>query len=227
MDTVNQPIDKNTCYTPPKYGSRMEIIDLFNDKIAYYMTPKCGSRTVFAWSALMKDPTLLTKNPELFVENAKNIGYKNLIKKMKYYKVSNHRQEVRFCILRDPIDRFLSAYTNRILYHRDFNPEISIDELMERIDDLMIDPRFKTASFHFRTQAESIGSNPKLYTHIFKMSEMSKIKKLLEEYCQFPLPDLQLQQSGGIQKPVLTKQQVEWVKKRYEIDYQIYGEWMS
>lgn len=204
----------------------MRIIDLFNNRVAYYMTPKCGSRTIFGWGALMKEPELYIKNRELFAENAIGTEYSQIARKIKFDKSNSHNQEVRFCVVRDPVDRFLSGFTNRILYHNDIKLEITIEEFIAYFDDFMNNSRFTNVSAHFKSQVESIGKNPNLYTHIFKLSEMNKIKKLLESYCNFHLPNLHLQQSGGIQKPKLTQEQIDWVKKTYEIDYQIYGKWM-
>jgi hypothetical protein len=205
----------------------MDIIDLFQNKVAYYMTPKCGSRTILGWGALIREPDLIVKKREWFIDSAKGVGYSNIAKKVKFYKSTNHDQEVRFCIIRDPIDRFLSGFTNRILYHNDISISMNMDEFIIYFDDIMQNPKFKNAAHHFRPQVEFIGANPNLYTHIFKLSEMGKIKTLLEQYCGFHLPHLHLQQSGGIQKPILTEKQIEWVKKRYEIDYRIYGKWMN
>jgi hypothetical protein len=206
---------------------QMTIVDLFEDKVAYYMTPKCGSRTIFGWGALIKEPDLILKNRDWFRDSAKGVGYSKIANTLKFYKTTNHDQQVRFCIVRDPVDRFLSGFTNRILYHDDIKIKITIDEFIIYFDDIMKNPEFKNAALHFYPQVDSIGDNPNLYTHIFKLSEMSKIKTLLEEYCGFHLPHLHMQQSGGIRKPTLTKEQIEWVKKRYEIDYRIYGKWMT
>ena len=204
----------------------MHIIDLYENKVAYYMTPKCGSRTIFAWGALIKEPDLLLKNRTWFSENSKGVGYSNISKKLTFYKSTKHDQEVRFCVIRDPVDRFLSGFTNRILYHNDIKTEMTIEEFIKSFDSIMKNPEYKNAASHFKPQSESIGTNPDLYTHIFKLSEIEKIKVLLESYCKFHLPYLHLQQSGGIKKPKLTPAQIAWIRKKYEIDYQIYGKWM-
>ncbi len=56
---------------------------------------------------------------------------------------------------------------------------------------------------------------------------MSQVKTLLEEKSSQALPDIHLQQNGGIEKPTLTGEQIEWVKDKYKEDYEIYGKWFN
>jgi hypothetical protein len=70
------------------------------------------------------------------------------------------------------------------------------------------------------------GKNPELFTHIFSMKQMPDVKNLLEITSNTTLPELRLQQSGNIKKPILTHTQIEWVRERYREDYEIYGEWI-
>ena len=52
------------------------------------------------------------------------------------------------------------------------------------------------------------------------------IKILIEEQSGVKLPELVLNSSANMEKPVLTQSQIEWIKKRYQKDYEIYGKWM-
>lgn len=205
----------------------MHVFDIYNNEIAYYTTPKCGSRTILAWAALIKESNLLNEHPEWFEESRVGVEYKEIRKRVKKLELPTHNQKIRFCVVRDPVDRFVSGFTNRILFHRKPNVSITIEEFIANIDTLLKDELFKDAKMHFTTQTHYIGKNPNLFTHIFNIKELTKVKELFENYLNITLPDLHLQKNGRLQKPQLTEQQIQWIKNRYRIDYQIYGQWLK
>jgi len=202
------------------------VFDLYNNEIAYYKTPKCGSRTILGWAALIKDPNLITENPDWFSISRKNIEYPEIRKKVIKYELLTHDQKIRFCIVRDPVDRFISTFTNRILYHKKPNIDITITDFIKNYDSLIERLEFRDAKFHFITQTHRIGTNPSLYTHIFNIKELYKVKELLEINTKIKLPNLHLNQNGDINKPILTTDEIEWIKDRYHVDYEIYGKWL-
>jgi hypothetical protein len=52
------------------------------------------------------------------------------------------------------------------------------------------------------------------------------VKELLEINTKIKLPNLHLNQNGDINKPILTTDEIEWIKDRYHVDYEIYGKWL-
>ena len=205
----------------------MHVFDVYNNEIAYYTTPKCGSRTILAWVALIKEPDLIHKYPSWFEESRQSIEYKDIRQRVKKYELLKHDQKIRFCVIRDPVERFLSAFTNRILFHKKPNVDITITDFIDNFDNLMQQKIYKDAQIHFTTQAHYIGKDPNLYTHIIDIKELNKLKILLENHTNTKLPDLHLQKSGLIQKPILTEDQVQWIKNKYSIDYEVYGKWLK
>lgn len=205
----------------------MHVFDVYNNEIAYYTTPKCGSRTILAWAALLKEPDLIHKHPEWFEESRQGIEYKDIRVRIKKYDCPTHSQKIRFCIIRDPVEKFLSAFTNRILFHKKPNVNITIADFINNFDSLIHQKNYKDAEIHFTTQVHYIGKNPDLYTHIFDIKNLNQVKNLLEIHTNIKLPDLHLQKSGSIQKPVLTEDQVQWIKNKYSVDYEVYGKWLK
>ena len=210
----------------------MHVFDIYNNEIAYYKTPKCGSRTILGWAALLKEPNLITEHPEWFQESRQKIEYTEIRSNLTAYTESlTHNQKIRFCIVRDPVERFISAFTNRILFHKKPEINVSIDEFIDNFDNILSQENFKKGNFyknlaiHFTTQVYYIGAKPELYTHIFNIKELYKVKDLLETHTGIKLPNLHLQKSGNIKKPLLNDKQTEWIKNKYKIDYEIYEKW--
>ena len=204
---------------------KVHVFDIYNNEIAYYKTPKCGTRTILGWAALLKEPNLIIEHPEWFQESRQSVEYKDIRQKIKKYTVLTHNQKIRFCIVRNPVERFVSAFTNRILFHKKPPVDLTIGEFINNFDFLLNQKSFTDTRLHFTTQVSYIGNNPNLYTHIFNIKKLYKVKELLETYTSINLPSLHLQKSGNVIKPVLNKQQIEWVKNKYKIDYEIYERW--
>jgi hypothetical protein len=205
----------------------MYVFDIYKNQIAYYKTPKCATRTILGWAAIIKDPNILEDHPEWFDESRRKIEYRDIRLRIEKYESLSHDQKIRFCVVRDPVERFISAFTNRILFHKKPNVDISITEFIDNMDELLEQKLYADAKLHFTTQTKYIGEDPSLYTHIFDISELENLKSLLESHTGIVLPDLHLQKSGSVQKPCLTEQQIKHIKKRYSEDYEIYGKWMK
>ena len=209
------------------------IADILNGKAAYYHAPKCGSRTILGWIAILESPEIYTKYPIWFRKSSpgKPIYHeiRNRIKivSKKFVVTCNH--PVRFCIIRNPVDRFLSGYTNRIIFHRDLNQlniePPSVSDFIKNFD--YYNKVSHSTKIHFQPQEYFYGKDLNLYTHIFNFKQFGDVKKLLETVGNATLPDLHLQQSGDLQKPVLTEAETEWVKNLYKVDYELYGKYIN
>ncbi len=131
---------------------------------AYYHAPKCGSRSVIGWIVLLSDPQLYIENPDLFspyrekytkggerisqdypelrdrIIQARKAGFTTEGKRMKkrFWKNSvapKIAADYRFCVVRDPVDRFVSGFTNRILWHKSLTGvDITITDFINNFD---------------------------------------------------------------------------------------------
>jgi hypothetical protein len=205
----------------------MHVFDIYKNEIAYYMNFKCASRTMLGWAAIINKPTIYNEHPEWFEQSRRSIEYIDIRPRMKMYENPTHDQKIRFCIVRDPIERFVSAFTNRILYHRKPRSHISISDFILNIDNILEQDEYIDTRIHFRTQTYYIGEDTSIYTHIFGINEMNRIKNMLEDHTKIYLPDIHLQKSGKCVKPTLTAEEKSVLKKRYHIDYEIYGKYMN
>jgi hypothetical protein len=133
---------------------------------------------------------------------------------------------VKVCIKRDPVERFLSCYTDKIVrenYINNFN--VSIDELLDNWDCLKsgredpLKPGTYYLENHFLPQSYYIGDDKSYYDHVFDTREVgTTVKKFLEERLECNLPELHTRKQT--QKPSLNKTQIQKIQKIYEIDYQ-------
>ena len=67
------------------------------------------------------------------------------LKKIEKYDISSF---TKICLIRDPIQRFISAYTNRVMHHK----ELSIDKMKaHNLDPEMANPNFVKYVRKFKT----------------------------------------------------------------------------
>jgi hypothetical protein len=132
---------------------------------------------------------------------------------------------IRMCIVRDPVQRFVSAYAthlNNIVLN-----EISIDQVIKNISR----PEFIEENTRFinqtKPQVHFYGKDPSIYTHIFNINQMYEVKRLLETEADIVIPELHLHKSDPKKiADKLNENQISWIKNRYQEDYHIYGKFM-
>ena len=228
-------------------------ISIANGKVVYYLGPKIGKTTIKTYAILINESHFRTTNPELYDTNAWSLPYTDQIKKnimqtlsgMSYKELyalpmaeeptvyDGHsyqlplipaNNEVRFCIVRDPVERFISSYFNRVIGTNGANLDISFDEFVIDFDYYFW--KYRDIEVHFKQQVYNYGYNPKLYTNIYNLKQMPDIKRMLENYAG-PLPDLHLNKTDNKlkQQLVLTDTIKNLIKKRYAIDYEVYGQY--
>jgi hypothetical protein len=213
------------------------IVNILDGAIGYYHAPKCASRTIFAWAALPEDPGLIDAHPDWFAPSRRS-EYTELRRRARLWPSSTHDWQaartvpkvdapIRFCVTRDPVARFVSGFTNRVLFHEGLGDgQISISDFIVDFDRLMGDERHRVVARHFLTQTSFYGRDPGLFTHIFNIGQLAELRALLEQVSGRRLPgDLRLQQSGDRVKPSLSDTEVERIKDIYAEDYAVFGAW--
>ncbi len=123
------------------------------------------------------------------------------------------------CIIRDPIKRFVSAYKNRILYHKDVALQnLDIDEIIEKLENKLFDNR------HFLPQSYWLGDNLKYFTIVSNISNMEAFISGVNNFFQnkIEFPRIQTGSVGG--NIDLTNSQKTKLKKIYSSDYDLIGD---
>lgn len=198
----------------------------YHKDVSYVHAPKIGSRSILGWFAILKDPEIYTKHPEYFVEvNTEDHAYTPI------RRMQEERGEIltpiSFVVTRDPVQRFVSAYKNRVVTHKELRgskliadgkdyPEF--DQFVEQFhqfkdENKSIDIHFKSMSFYY-------GGDRLLFTKVFRTDNLSECRVFLEDHFSTELPDLRLQQNKpGIHiKP--TEKQIQFIKELYKKDYE-------
>ena len=126
------------------------------------------------------------------------------------------------CLIRDPVNRFISCYNNRILYHQDlaFN-NYSIDQVIEKLENNLFENK------HFLPQSFWLGNNINYFTIVANVSNIktfeTKINNFFENKVLFP----HIQTGKSDLKISLNKEQLKKIKKIYSADYDLIGEKIS
>ena len=128
----------------------------------------------------------------------------------------NKMADIKFCILRDPVDRFISSYTNRVCRHEDID-FVGLDEFIDKFYDKYYRLN-KNMHHHFRPQVDFVGHDPSYYDKIFFMDEMPSVCEFLIELFDKPIK-LENLQAVGAEKPIPTESQIDFIKSFYEDDY--------
>lgn len=183
------------------------IFKINNKTVSYNPTPKCACSTVKAMlmEASNDKELCITENNFEFVheKNATRIFYKE-------------EADYKFCIIRDPVERFVSGYSNRVLYHRDIS-FFEFDYFLKNfLDFYRIYPKI---NHHFSPQVAFIGTDPEYYDRIFWISELNELGERLTEIAGKKIEPKRLQTGGSDKKPALTAQQKETIKQIYKNDY--------
>jgi hypothetical protein len=101
----------------------------------------------------------------------------------------------RFALLRDPVRRFLSGYSNRVLHYRELSIEVAGQDLLR--EGLPPDPDLgtfvenyvgylrcsKPLARHFLKQQKFVGDDPGYYERIFKLEEIENLVTFVNAEC--------------------------------------------
>jgi hypothetical protein len=124
-----------------------------------------------------------------------------------------------FCVIRDPIDRFVSGYRNRIVFHRDLGEEApGMNEFA-----LELARYCKSSSHirhHFMPMVEFTGRDPSFFDRVFLLEEM----ELIPDYVGVPLSIHRAQEAGPkITRADLSADARKQLCRIYAEDYRVWG----
>ena len=123
------------------------------------------------------------------------------------------------CIIRDPIKRFISAYKNRILFHKDFGfQNLSIDEIIEKMENKSFDNK------HFLPQSYWLGNDLRYFTIVSNISNMETFINGVNNFFQNKVEFPRIQTGGADENITLTDSQIIKLKKIYSSDYDLIGD---
>ena len=204
--------------------------------IEFYDVPKNGGTTIRMWLKYYEDSVLDIRDLKGYY-NLANLGFPrgwndNVRGKPRFFSLGESKN-LRWCITRDPVERFISAYTDKVLYER--LAHWSVDEClsmlesgqMERIargKKLISTKKRKLAATHFLGQCIWLGTDKGYFDEIFNINQM----KLVKEFCEdrifkIVLPPLHArnQSQTRVEKIKLTEAQRLRIANIFSEDYSV------
>ena len=198
-------------------------------KLVYYPVAKNAnsSAKLFFLKHLKMDKNyyfLSDKVPEYKVNE--DLKYKNLDKKYNlvnflpsYTPFEKIEVDEKCCIIRNPIKRFISAYKNRVLFHKDFGfRNLNIDEIIEKLENNSFDNK------HFLPQSYWLGSDLRYFTIVSNISNMETFINGVNNFFFFFFEFPRIQTGGADENITLTDSQIIKLKKIYSSDYALIGD---
>ena len=193
-----------------------------NKKLTYYPCPKNAntSAKMFFAKHLNIDKHFLflgDKIPQIEQTPDQYKGKQNIIgiipSKQPFEKIN---VDIKCCIVRDPIKRFISAYKNRILYHRDIQfKDHSVDMILEKLENNNFENR------HFLPQVYFLGEDLSYYTFWSTTEEIGFFAEKVNDFFSRKIIFPKIQTGGSDIKIKLTKSQTSKIEKIYAKDFKL------
>ena len=203
-------------------------------KLAYIPVPKTACTS-------LKNFFYFTENGQdftPFIQNGRTFHIHNVYPTVLFSRLpfSTIEDLERIIVIRDPISRFLSGYSNRVLHHMELSTGPAKKELRRR--DLPVKPSLSrfiadlagyrdavpSINHHFRPLVDFSGKDSSYYSHIFPISELDRLVEYVAEKTGrvAPLPRLQ---TGGpkISVDSLSVKEMDVLRDAYSEDYDAFG----
>lgn len=145
----------------------------------------------------------------------------------------------RLAVVRDPVRRLLSCYSNRVLHHKELSQKNAGTALAAA--DLPCDPDLSTfvrrlpdycaaiatIRHHASPMVDYLGRDPKFYTHLYRIEATNDLQAEVQRLTG-STAELKRLQTGGpkISTDKLTPQEVTLLKNFYAEDYALYGSYL-
>lgn len=197
--------------------------------LALYEAPKNGGTTLRIWIAYRLTGQLLMgparggyyMGTSAMTDLLVNAGYSH-----KAFVPLDCRR--RICVKRDPVERFLSCFEDKILKQQ--RRQLSLAEFLANFEDEIekdaaVVPRYgmSTLAFHFLPQTYHFGRDADYYDEIFTVAEVgSRLKEYLQDAWGIELPNLHARHRRCPLNRVAALQewQVRRIQSLYHEDYQ-------
>jgi len=132
--------------------------------------------------------------------------------------------DIRFCVVREPVERFVSAVA--FIFYRDNRHKEGIplqDYLEKTLEKMTGGSGF--GDDHLTRQIRFIGSDPSYYTHIFRMGDWRRLETCLSEWLGKSVHMPHENPSRGKEKISLTPALRRRVEAFYAKDYKFWGKY--
>ena len=195
----------------------------------FYDAPKNAGTTVRMWLKHYEG-ALPDFSGQTSYYNLASIGHPKAWVGMKpseeSFFVRGEPQNRRWCIKRDPVDRFVSAYTDKVL--REQLVDWSVDACLAMVETGQMmqialgGTEQESAARHFIGQTSFFGSDRNYFDHVFDIAQMDLVREFCEDiFFKMPLPPLHArnQSWGELEKISLSTAQRQRAERVFASDY--------
>lgn len=206
----------------------------YEQKVSYYAVPKCACTSLkhyffelengFRFSKFRVNGTVKQIHgvmPTLIFE-------KNL--------AMDRDDHARFSVVRDPVDRLLSCYSNRVVYYRELSerhlsqeaiqaglvPNPSLSEFIRMLETYR---KYSASIYHHSNPIVMfLGGDINHYTRVYSMSDLREFIEHMTDLSGKKI-DLRHEQSGGekIKRSELSRAEIRKIEMIYKRDYDAFG----
>lgn len=180
-------------------------------KLIYVSIPKCACTSL--------------KNCMFFLENkyeykpiknnGKNLDIHKLYPSMEFNilkkKLENSSYDIskftKICLIRDPIKRFVSAYTNRVNHHKELSqkviegnnldPSLANPTFIKFVKHYFIYKEIRSIQHHTDSMYKFIGDNPSFFDKVFNLNNINQVSDFLKNQYGIEYKIPRLQTGGG------------------------------
>jgi predicted glycosyltransferase involved in capsule biosynthesis len=205
--------------------------------IGYLPLPKVANTTI-------KHAMFELENEIYYDSN--NFSYQHIHNYYRDKKTSIDNAKFRFVVIRDPIKRFLSAFSNRVIHHCELS-EVAVRSvsgnqpyLKIKLEDFPFDPDLggfiadlkiyqKIPSIYLHTCPQSsLIHDIEIFSKVYKIEELTDLEKDLSDISQKTIRFRHSQPGGPkIDVACLDFEQLEKLRIYYQEDYRILNSWYS
>ena len=193
-------------------------------KLVYYPCPKnanTSAKFFFAKHMNLEDKFIFLsdnipqyKQTRSMFQKEKKINIVSFLpSKQKFKKIM---ADEKCCLIRHPIKRFISAYNNRILYHKDkqFNDH-SVDMIIEKLENNLFENK------HFLPQTYFLGNDLKYYTIVANTENIYEFEKKVNSFFEKRIKFPKIQTGGNKFNLELNKSQLNKIENIYIQDFNL------
>jgi hypothetical protein len=204
-------------------------------KISYYPVPKCACTSLKTFFFELENGFRLPS----FRVNGHYKHIHNFMPTRPFGEIAefDRTEHSKFAVTRNPIERLLSCYSNRVVFHQELSEGLLSTEACQSgcipnpslsvfIDRFEFYQRFsRSISHHSTPMVAFLGRNPLYFSQIFPISEIDKFASTINSLLGCKI-DLIHEQTGGpkIPRSVLSKSEIEKIENIYADDFEVYGE---
>lgn len=160
-------------------------------------------------------------------------------RKFENYDHSSIQRFNKFCVVRDPVERVISCYYNRVLFHDEISPDHiaksksaiglkprpTLSEFIERFDKYR--DAIPSIKHHTDSLVHYLGRSPEFYDQIYNMKD---ITIFVSDLCSNYNKNIKLSFAQKTNKKMsaneLHSKLVKKIQQFYQEDYDVYGDFI-